>query len=80
MGLDSAEAAENAINGIVSSWMIFCGVLVSPSSESLQRFWIWMYRLSPSFGEYLVTPEQETKSGGGCDFCPISNADAFPRG
>lgn len=120
MALDSAEAAGNAVNGIVTFWMVFCGVLVAP--DVMPRFWIWMYHLSPftylvggilsaglgkapvvcseverlvfdppagqtclgymetymtGFGGYLVGDEAQTRA---CEFCPVSNADAFLRG
>ncbi|KAK3312070.1 putative ABC transporter [Apodospora peruviana] len=44
-GIESAEAAGNAANGVFTFWLVFCGILVRPTA--MPGFWIFMYRLSP---------------------------------
>ena len=55
-GMDSAENAANLGNLMFSLCLIFCGVLASP--QSLPRFWIFMYRVSPF--TYLVSGVMST--------------------
>ncbi|KAK1752619.1 putative multidrug resistance ABC transporter [Echria macrotheca] len=43
--IETAEGAGNAANGLFTFWLVFCGVLVSPTA--LPGFWTFMYRLSP---------------------------------
>ncbi|KAL6875257.1 ABC transporter ABCl1 [Trichoderma novae-zelandiae] len=49
-GFETAEAGGNIANLMFTLCLIFCGVLAS--SDSLPRFWIFMYRVSPF--SYLV--------------------------
>ncbi|GAB0134009.1 ZEB2-regulated ABC transporter 1 [Epichloe bromicola] len=44
-GFESAEAGGNLANLMFTLCLIFCGVLAPP--DSLPRFWIFMYRVSP---------------------------------
>ncbi|KAM0335530.1 hypothetical protein ACHAQA_000578 [Verticillium albo-atrum] len=48
---DTAEAGGNLANVLFMMCLIFCGVLASP--DSMPRFWIFMYRVSPF--SYLVS-------------------------
>jgi len=50
-GFESAEAGGNLANLLFTLCLIFCGVLATP--DSLPRFWIFMYRVSPF--TYLVS-------------------------
>ncbi|KAG6007140.1 ZEB2-regulated ABC transporter 1 [Claviceps maximensis] len=50
-GFESAEAGGNLANLLFTLCLIFCGVLATP--DSLPRFWIFMYRISPF--TYLVS-------------------------
>lgn len=50
-GFETAEAGGNIANLLFSLCLIFCGVLANP--DSMPRFWIFMYRLSPF--TYLVS-------------------------
>ncbi|WWC67761.1 uncharacterized protein I206_101673 [Kwoniella pini CBS 10737] len=49
-GIETAETAGNIANLLFSLTLVFCGVLVP--GDSLPRFWIFMYRVSPF--TYLV--------------------------
>jgi len=49
-GIETAETAGNIANLMFSLCLVFCGVLVP--GNSLPRFWIFMYRVSPF--TYLV--------------------------
>ncbi|KAL6791295.1 ABC-2 type transporter domain-containing protein [Trichoderma sp. SZMC 28013] len=49
-GFETAEAGGNIANLLFTLCLIFCGVLAT--SDSLPRFWIFMYRVSPF--SYLV--------------------------
>ncbi|OCF76740.1 ATP-binding cassette, subfamily G (WHITE), member 2, PDR [Kwoniella mangroviensis CBS 8886] len=49
-GIETAETAGNIANLLFSLCLVFCGVLVP--GDSLPRFWIFMYRVSPF--SYLV--------------------------
>ncbi|KAL7951579.1 ABC-2 type transporter domain-containing protein [Trichoderma barbatum] len=49
-GFETAEAGGNIANLMFTLCLIFCGVLAT--SDSLPRFWIFMYRVSPF--SYLV--------------------------
>ncbi|KAH6605927.1 hypothetical protein Trco_005080, partial [Trichoderma cornu-damae] len=49
-GFETAEAGGNVANLLFTLCLIFCGVLAS--ADSLPRFWIFMYRVSPF--SYLV--------------------------
>lgn len=44
-GFETAEAGANIANLLFMLSLIFCGVLASP--DTLPRFWIFMYRVSP---------------------------------
>lgn len=44
-GFETAEAGGNLANILFSLCLIFCGVLATP--ETMPRFWIFMYRVSP---------------------------------
>ncbi|KAK0616818.1 ABC-2 type transporter-domain-containing protein [Immersiella caudata] len=44
-GFETAEAGGNIANLLFTLCLIFCGVLANP--DTLPRFWIFMYRLSP---------------------------------
>ncbi|KAK0644573.1 ABC-2 type transporter-domain-containing protein [Cercophora newfieldiana] len=44
-GFETAEAGANIANLLFTLTLIFCGVLANP--DTLPRFWIFMYRLSP---------------------------------
>ncbi len=50
-GFETAEAGGNIANLLFSLCLIFCGVLATP--DSMPRFWIFMYRVSPF--TYLVS-------------------------
>ncbi|ERT01100.1 hypothetical protein HMPREF1624_02339 [Sporothrix schenckii ATCC 58251] len=50
-GFETAEAGGNIANLLFSLCLIFCGVLATP--DTMPRFWIFMYRLSPF--TYLVS-------------------------
>ena len=50
-GFETAEAGGNIANLLFSLCLIFCGVLANP--DTMPRFWIFMYRLSPF--TYLVS-------------------------
>jgi len=50
-GFETAEAGGNIANLLFTLCLIFCGVLATP--DSMPRFWIFMYRLSPF--SYLVS-------------------------
>ncbi|KAK0709208.1 ABC-2 type transporter-domain-containing protein [Lasiosphaeria miniovina] len=50
-GFETAEAGGNIANLLFTLCLIFCGVLANP--DTLPRFWIFMYRLSPF--TYLVS-------------------------
>ncbi|KAL2015963.1 hypothetical protein VTK56DRAFT_4498 [Thermocarpiscus australiensis] len=50
-GFETAEAGGNIANLLFSLCLIFCGVLASP--DTMPRFWIFMYRVSPF--TYLVS-------------------------
>ncbi|KAH6894496.1 ABC-2 type transporter-domain-containing protein [Thelonectria olida] len=50
-GFETAEAGANIANLLFMLCLIFCGVLAT--SDSLPRFWIFMYRVSPF--SYLVS-------------------------
>ncbi|KAI5464892.1 ABC-2 type transporter-domain-containing protein [Mariannaea sp. PMI_226] len=50
-GFETAEAGANIANLLFMLCLIFCGVLAT--SDSLPRFWIFMYRLSPF--SYMVS-------------------------
>jgi ABC-type multidrug transport system permease subunit/ABC-type multidrug transport system ATPase subunit len=50
-GFETAEAGGNIANLLFSLCLIFCGVLATP--DTLPRFWIFMYRVSPF--TYLVS-------------------------
>ena len=50
-GFETAEAGGNVANLLFTLCLIFCGVLASP--DTLPRFWIFMYRVSPF--TYLVS-------------------------
>ncbi|KAG6090993.1 ZEB2-regulated ABC transporter 1 [Claviceps sp. LM220 group G6] len=50
-GFETAEAGANLANLMFMLCLIFCGVLATP--DSLPRFWIFMYRVSPF--TYLVS-------------------------
>ncbi|KAK0628794.1 ABC-2 type transporter-domain-containing protein [Bombardia bombarda] len=50
-GFETAEAGGNIANLLFSLCLIFCGVLASP--DTMPRFWIFMYYLSPF--TYLVS-------------------------
>ncbi|EFZ02795.1 ABC transporter [Metarhizium robertsii] len=50
-GFETAEAGGNLANLLFTLCLIFCGVLATP--ETLPRFWIFMYRVSPF--TYLVS-------------------------
>ncbi|CAI4213418.1 unnamed protein product [Parascedosporium putredinis] len=50
-GFETAEAGGNIANLLFSLCLIFCGVLANP--DSMPRFWIFMYYLSPF--TYLVS-------------------------
>ncbi|KAL2162348.1 hypothetical protein VTH06DRAFT_7261 [Thermothelomyces fergusii] len=50
-GFETAEAGGNFANLLFMLCLIFCGVLASP--DSMPRFWIFMYRVSPF--SYLVS-------------------------
>ncbi|RDA82442.1 hypothetical protein CP532_4514 [Ophiocordyceps camponoti-leonardi (nom. inval.)] len=50
-GFETAEGGGNAANLMFTLCLIFCGVLATP--ETLPRFWIFMYRVSPF--TYLVS-------------------------
>ncbi|KAK3381978.1 ABC-2 type transporter-domain-containing protein [Podospora didyma] len=50
-GFETAEAGGNIANLLFTFCLIFCGVLASP--DTLPRFWIFMYHLSPF--TYLVS-------------------------
>ncbi|KAG6038653.1 ZEB2-regulated ABC transporter 1 [Claviceps citrina] len=50
-GFETAEAGGNVANMIFTLCLIFCGVLAAP--DTLPRFWIFMYRVSPF--TYLVS-------------------------
>ncbi|OAA40910.1 ABC transporter ABCl1 [Metarhizium rileyi] len=50
-GFETAEAGGNLANLMFTLCLIFCGVLATP--ETLPRFWIFMYRVSPF--TYLVS-------------------------
>ncbi|KAK0707913.1 ABC transporter CDR4 [Lasiosphaeris hirsuta] len=49
--IETAEAAGNAASGLFTFWLVFCGVLVSPTA--MPGFWKFMYYLSPF--TYLVS-------------------------
>lgn len=44
-GFETAEAGGNIANLLFTLCLIFCGVLANP--DTLPRFWIFMYRISP---------------------------------
>ncbi|EEH39177.2 ABC transporter CDR4 [Paracoccidioides lutzii Pb01] len=44
-GIDLAETAGNVLQFLFSMTLIFCGVLAT--SDTMPRFWIFMYRISP---------------------------------
>jgi len=44
-GFETAEAGGNIANLLFTLCLIFCGVLANP--DTLPRFWIFMYRVSP---------------------------------
>ncbi|GKT65447.1 ABC-2 type transporter [Colletotrichum tofieldiae] len=44
-GFETAEAGGNIANLLFMLCLIFCGVLANP--DSIPRFWIFMYRISP---------------------------------
>ncbi|KAH6872002.1 ABC-2 type transporter-domain-containing protein [Thelonectria olida] len=50
-GFETAEAGANIANLLFMLCLIFCGILAT--SETLPRFWIFMYRVSPF--SYLVS-------------------------
>jgi ABC-type multidrug transport system permease subunit/energy-coupling factor transporter ATP-binding protein EcfA2 len=50
-GFETAEAGGNIANLLFSLCLIFCGVLAT--ADSMPRFWIFMYRVSPF--TYLVS-------------------------
>ncbi|KAK3316648.1 ABC-2 type transporter-domain-containing protein [Apodospora peruviana] len=50
-GFETAEAGGNIANLLFTLCLIFCGVLANP--DTLPRFWIFMYRVSPF--TYLVS-------------------------
>ncbi|KAL2262783.1 hypothetical protein VTK26DRAFT_77 [Humicola hyalothermophila] len=50
-GFETAEAGGNIANLLFTLCLIFCGVLATP--ETMPRFWIFMYRVSPF--TYLVS-------------------------
>ncbi|KAF4595459.1 ABC transporter ABCl1 [Ophiocordyceps camponoti-floridani] len=50
-GFETAEAGGNMANLMFTLCLIFCGVLATP--ETLPRFWIFLYRVSPF--TYLVS-------------------------
>ncbi|KAK3294943.1 ABC-2 type transporter-domain-containing protein [Chaetomium fimeti] len=50
-GFETAEAGGNIANLLFMLCLIFCGVLASP--DTMPRFWIFMYRVSPF--SYLVS-------------------------
>lgn len=50
-GFETAEGGGNIANLLFTLTLIFCGVLASP--DTLPRFWIFMYRVSPF--TYLVS-------------------------
>jgi ABC-type multidrug transport system permease subunit len=50
-GFETAEAGGNIANLLFMLCLIFCGVLANP--DTMPRFWIFMYRLSPF--TYLVS-------------------------
>ncbi len=50
-GFETAEAGGNIANLLFTLCLIFCGVLANP--DTLPRFWIFMYRISPF--SYLVS-------------------------
>ncbi|KAL2172726.1 hypothetical protein VTG60DRAFT_4172 [Thermothelomyces hinnuleus] len=50
-GFETAEAGGNFANLLFMLCLIFCGVLATP--DSMPRFWIFMYRVSPF--SYLVS-------------------------
>lgn len=50
-GFETAEAGGNIANLLFTLCLIFCGVLASP--DTMPRFWIFMYRISPF--TYLVS-------------------------
>ncbi|KAH8899834.1 hypothetical protein GQ53DRAFT_202929 [Thozetella sp. PMI_491] len=50
-GFETAEAGGNIANLLFTLCLIFCGVLAQP--DTLPRFWIFMYRVSPF--NYIVS-------------------------
>nr|ACN71232.1 ABC transporter ABCl1 [Colletotrichum lindemuthianum] len=50
-GFETAEAGGNIANLLFMLCLIFCGVLASP--DTIPRFWIFMYRVSPF--SYIVS-------------------------
>lgn len=73
-GCQSAENGGNIANLLFMMCLIFCGVLAPPNS--LPRFWIFMYRVSPF--TYLVSAMLSTAVGNADAVCAANEFISFP--
>ena len=62
---ETAEAGGNVANILFMMCLIFCGVLANP--DSMPRFWIFMYRVSPF--SYLVSSMLSTAVANTAAYC-----------
>jgi ABC-type multidrug transport system permease subunit len=72
-GFETAEAGGNIANLLFSLCLIFCGVLAT--SDSMPRFWIFMYRVSPF--TYLVSAMLSTAVANVDVFCAANEMKLF---
>ncbi|RYP89393.1 hypothetical protein DL769_000044 [Monosporascus sp. CRB-8-3] len=70
---ETAEAGGNIANMLFMMCLIFCGVLANP--DTLPRFWIFMYRVSPF--SYLVSAMLTTAVANTNVFCAANEYLAF---
>ncbi|KAK4654368.1 Multidrug resistance protein [Podospora pseudocomata] len=72
-GFETAEAGGNIANLLFSLCLIFCGVLATP--ETMPRFWIFMYRVSPF--TYLVSAMLSTAVANSEVVCAANELQKF---
>jgi ABC-type multidrug transport system permease subunit/ABC-type multidrug transport system ATPase subunit len=72
-GFETAEAGGNIANLLFSLCLIFCGVLAT--ADSMPRFWIFMYRVSPF--TYLVSAMLSTAVANVDVFCAANEMKFF---
>lgn len=77
-GFETAEAGGNIANLLFTLCLIFCGVLATP--DSMPRFWIFMYRVSPftylvqgMLASSIANTQVECASNEYLNFEPVAN-------